>query len=337
MEIRKILAVVSQGESFDVYWLHHDERVMTLRPKLMRTVVRADGLARLETSVVRRFDRGWPKAVDGAVGNLQLIWEEDWSLWASPIVDGMLVYPEGKLVSSRTSYPRFQCHTDDCVVVLGGDSPVATFFDRDGNLTGAPIVLPYTVYPPTVDLSPEGVLSISETLSEARLSLVRRDGVVRYDVPLRADSALFRPGSLEVVFNGAEHVVAFVDEEVSPDELHIVKVATDGGVAEPVHIFTASRYDNPLRISSLAWNGESYLVSGGYINGGQAFLIRLDANLQPLGPVIYLDHFAPDIYVAGTRFVLAWSGASIAVVAEDGTMSAPLSIEPLATRRRSVR
>lgn len=343
-DMRNVVGMIPQAAGIDVYWLHTNEFVQPLRSQLMRTTVAKDGLSRLSVTLVREFDGQATVVVDGSGTNVQAMWRVNTRYtMASPIVDGALKYPEGKLVAENGNYPFLRCHATDCVVIREvGGTQTATLLDADSNVAGAPFPLPEGFYPIQLQLDERGLFFVRHHLTEKRAALIRRDGSLQFDVHVAgADPAAFHAGPVAIAFNGVQYVVAFVDYVPKPDEVQAVTISLDGTVSTPVRLLQAEEFPelpNNVGALSLAWNGTAYLLGGVYIQG-RPFLMQFDGALQPLDAEP--DRFAEGPYsmrTVGGDVVIGWRAANpyITILSADGQMSPALVVDP-PPRRRSVR
>jgi hypothetical protein len=120
MHFRYIVGVVPAGEATDVYWESENELVEPTRSVLFRTRIGADGLPQGSTTVVRETE-GYAGSSVGSTGSSAMaMWKSDYyEIRASPLVDGRLLYPEGKFIADGL-YAGMQCAADECLV--GWDS-----------------------------------------------------------------------------------------------------------------------------------------------------------------------------------------------------------------------
>lgn len=343
IDMRYVVGVVphAAGAGIDVYWVHTNEFVQPLRTQLMRTTVASDGLSRLSIALVAEFDGSATAAVDGSGSNVQAMWKASGGIMASPIVDGALKYPEGKLVSAFGNYPGLRCHAAECVVIYDqAGTQIATFLDAGSNVTHAPFALPAGFSPFALELDERGIFFVRHQLKEKRAALIRRDGSVQFDVHVAdADPAAFHAGPIAVAFNGSHYAVAFVDYAPKPDEVQVVTISEQGLVSAPIPLLqTEERPELPNNVGflSLAWNGAGYLLGGAYVLG-RPFLMQFDGAFQPLD----VDRPAAEpvgMHVAGGDILISYAAARpyITILTADGRMSPALSIDPV-PRRRVVR
>ena len=342
LDMRGVVGVVPHAAGIDVYWQRTNELETPIRSKLMRTTVSSDGTSRLSRVLLKEFDDdGWAAGVDGEGTNVQAIWKNfSGGIMASPVVNGALKYPEGKLVSFG-DYPYITCHASECAVISTWVGQRATILDADSNVVGS-FTLPDGFHQLRVSFSERGLFYVRNQLKQARAALVRRDGSVQYDVAIvDTDAMAFETSALAVVANGTQHVVAFVDFAPEPVEVHAVTISDDGTMSEPVRLAQAapSYPDHPSHVASLslAWNGTTYVL--GYGGGGSA-LRRFDSAFHPLDAEPQLDGDWPSVSVHadGQRFVIAWSARKpyVTILSPNGEMTPRLEIDPT-PRRRSVR
>ena len=345
VDMRFVVGVVPDATGIDVYWERTNELETPVRSVLMRTTVSTNGTSRLSRVLIHQFEEGaFPGRVDGQGANVQAVWtSSSGGIMASPIVNGALKYPEGKLVTPFGSFPDIACHATECAVIHSfAGAQTATILDADSNVAGS-FTLPAGFHPQHVSFSEQGLFFVRHQLQQVRAALVRRDGSVQYDVDVAdADPAAFHAGPLAVAQNGAQHAVAFIDYAPEPDEVHAVTISADGTMSEPVRLFQSERHpDMPGNVSflSLAWNGTSYVLGGGHVIG-TSFLQRFDSAFHPLdaeplrGPAVPW----PSAHADGHSFVIVWSAPRpyLTLLTPDGEMTQRLEIDP-APRRRAVR
>jgi len=345
LDLRSVVGVVPDATGIDVYWERMNELETPVRSVLMRTTVNTNGTSRLSRVLIHEFEEGaFAGRVDGQGANVQAIWtSSSGSIVASPIVNGALKYPEGKLVTPFGLYPDIACHATECAVIHSfAGAQTATIIDADSNAAGS-FTLPAGFHPQHVSFSGQGLFFVRHQAQHVRAALVRRDGSVQYDVEVAdADPAAFHAGPLAVAQNGAQHAVAFVDFTPEPDEVHAVTISGDGTMSAPVRLFQAERHpDMPNNVSllSLAWNGTSYVLGGGHVIG-TSFLTRFDGAFHPLdaeplrGPAVPW----PSVHAEGQSFVIVWSASRpyLTILTPDGEMTQRLELDP-APRRRAVR
>ena len=344
LDMRDVVGVVQHGAGIDVYWQHTNEYQTPTRTKLWRTTVSTDGTARLARVLVREFDDGTSPRVDGDAANAQAIWTTiDGAILASPIVNGALKYPDGKLVSEFGMYAQLDCHAAECAVVSTVASQQhATILDADSNAVGT-FTLPQGFHPQTFSLSERGLLFVRHHQKEVRTALVRRDGSVQYDVAITdADPLAFHAGPLAIAENGAQDVIAFVDFAPEPDEVHAIAISSDGTRSEPVRLLQGERspdFPNNISALSLATNGTTYVLTGSYVSG-KPFVMRYDNAFRPLDAEPQRTMHIPwaSLHADGQRFVMVWSALRpyVTVLSPDGAMTAPVDVDPQ-PRRRAVR
>jgi len=343
IDMRGVVGVVPHAAGIDVYWLHTNELVTPVRSQLMRTTVANDGLSRLSVTLVRELE-GWVTAVvDGRGANVQAMWRmsDRNDVRASPIVDGALKYPEGKLVAEYGLYPTMRCDAADCVVIrdLSG-TLTATLLDADSNVAAAPFPLPAGFAPQQLTLDERGIFYVRHQLTEKRAALIRRDGSVQFDVHVAdAEPVAFHAGPVAIAFNGSEYAVAFVDYAPKPDEVQVVTISEQGTVSAPVPLLQTeevSSFANNVSSLSLLRNGAGYLLGGSYVSG-RPFLLQFDGAFQLLDA----DRPAANpsgMHAAGSDVVISWGAPKpyVTILSADGRMSPALPVDPM-PRRRSVR
>jgi hypothetical protein len=344
IDMRDVVGVVPHAAGIDVYWQRTNEFETPLRPKLMRTTVSADGISRLSRVLIQELDEmEWGSRVDAEGANVQAIWRSSGNIVASPIVNDAMKYPEGKLVSPYGDYATINCHASECAVIYSfSDAQTATILDADSNVVGS-FTLPSGFHPQNVSFSDQGLFFVRHQLKQARAALVRRDGSVQYDVAIAdAEPLKFHAGPLAIVRNGAQHVVAFVDYAPEPDEVHAITIADDGTMSEPVRLLQTERHaDLPANIASLslAWNGTTYLLGGGYVIGAP-FVMRFDSAFRPLDAEPQRGGGLPraSVHADGESFVIIWTAPKpyLTILAPNGEMTPRLELDPM-PRRRSVR
>lgn len=342
MDMRDVVGVVSHAAGVDVYWQHLNEFETPPRVKLMRTVISSQG-TRLSRTLVHQFDGFASARVDGHGANVQAIWTTaDGALMASPVVNGSLEYPEGKLISEYALYPVLACHASECAVVHGSGSQTATILDADSNAV-ASFALPEGFHPQAISFSERGLFFVRHQLEQMRAALVRRDGSVQYDVAVAAaDPAAFHAGPLAIAPKGDRHVVAFVDYAPEPDEVHAVTVSDDGTLSERVSLLVTERHpDLPNNVGalSLAGNGTTYVLTGGY-GIGASFVMRYDSAFRPLDAEPQRAPHIPwvSLHDDGQQFVMVWSAARpyVTLFSASGEMTPRIELDPQ-PRRRAVR
>jgi len=327
-----------------VYWEHTNEFQTPTRTKLMRTMVSMEGTSRLSRVLVREFD-GWTSTrVDGRGTNVQAMWTTlSGDIMASPVANGVLKYPQGKLVSEFGMYAGLTCHASECAVIYSvGAERRATILDAGSNAVHT-FTLPMGFHPATISFSEHGLLFVRHQLQEVRAALVRRDGTVRYDVAVTAaDPMAFHAGPLAIAMNGSQHVIAFVDYAPEPDEVHAITISDDGTMSEPVRLLQGERHaDLPTNISalSLASNGTAYVLTGSYVIG-KPFVMRYDSAFHPLDaePQRAFDVPWASVHADGERFVIVWSAPRpyLTILAPNGAMTPRVELDPQ-PRRRAVR
>jgi len=343
-DFRDVVGVVPQAEGIDVYWQHTNEFEEPVVPKLMRTTVSSDGTSRLSRVLIHEFEGATSRGVAGEGTNVQALWMTfPDGIFASPVVNGALKYPEGKLVASFGDYPGMTCHASECAVIysLSGKQH-ATILDADSNAVSS-FPLPDGFFPQGIAFSEQGLFFVRHQLTEVRAALVRRDGSVQYDVAIAdADPGAFHAGPLAIARNGARHVVAFVDYAPEPDEVHAITISADGTFSAPVRLLRTVRHpDLPANVGalSLAWNGTTYVLGGGYVIGAP-FLMRFDSAFRPLDAEPQRGAGVPwaTLHADGQRFVIIWSAPMpfLTVLSPNGEMTPALHLDPV-PRRRSVR
>lgn len=342
-ELRQVAGVVPFEDRIDVYWLHTDERAENVRSTLYRTSVRAADGARLGTSRIHLFDQYVSASVSGAGANVQALWNDRYGVKVSPIAGDALKYPQGKRIAWG-NYAGLRCHATECVAAYDvSGTQMAAIVDSDANVVSGPFPLPSGFHPLRILFDERGIFFVRYNLTQLRAALVRRDGSVQFDVRLAsANPRAFHSTGLGVTTRGSDYVVAFGEFDTTPDELHTVTVTSDGTVGAPNRLMQVEEHpDLPKNFSgaSLASNGARFLLGGAYTIG-RAFLVTLDASLQPTGSVLRSDavpsvHPHPD----GSSFVIVWLGRQpyVTVLRADGTMSAPVWLTPPTPRRRAVR
>jgi hypothetical protein len=343
LDMRDVVGVMPQAAGIDVYWQRTNELETPIRPKLMRTTASTDGTSRLSRVLIHELEWGSSR-VDGEGSHVQAIWTTyAGNIMASPVVDGALKYPEGKLVSPFGSYPALTCHASECAVIYTfAGAQRATILDADSNVAGS-FPLPDGFQPQGVSFSERGLFFVRHQLNQVRAALVRRDGSVQYDVAIAdADPRAFHAGPLAIATRGAEHVVAFVDYAPEPDEVHAVTISGDGTRSEPVRLLRTERQpDLPSNVSSLslAWNGTTYLLGGGYVIGAP-FLMRFDSAFRPLDAEPQRGGGMPvvSVHPDGQRFVIVWIAPRpyLTILSPNGEMTPQLDLDPM-PRRRAVR
>ena len=347
LDLRDVAGVVTRAEAIDVYWTHTNERVEPVRSQLMRTTISKDGQQRLSTSVILEVDGGISASVDGNGANVQALWKKPGNrdILASPIVNGALKYPEGKLVGEDGLYAVLRCHASECIAVYDISSrQTVTRLDSDSNVIGAAFELPAGYYPLRIEIDEQGIFFVRHQASELRAALVRLDGSVQYDVRVAAAEPLaFHAGPVGVAFNGSEHAVAYVDFATKPDEVQMVTISGAGTIGAPVRVLQVEEFPelaNNVGGLTLAWNGTGYVLGGSY-NQGRPFLMQLDAAFQPVAGTIRPDAAPRTLETDGTNVVIAWGAESpyVTMLSADGRMSPPLVLEAGSTapRRRSAR
>jgi hypothetical protein len=344
IDFRDVVGVVPHAAGIDVYWQRTNEFEALIRPKLMRTTVSTDGTSRLSRVLIHELDEmEWGARVDGEGTNVQAIWTSFDTIMASPVVNDALKYPEGKVVAPHGNYATINCHASECAVVYsfaGGQS--ATILDADSNVVGS-FMLPEGFHPQNVSFSDQGLFFVRHQLKQVRAALVRRDGSVQYDVAIAdADPLKFHAGPLAIAANGAQHVVAFVDYAPEPDEVHAITISDDGTMSEPVRLLHTERHpDLPANVGSLslAWNGTTYVLGGGY-GIGAPFVMRFDSAFRPLDaePQRGDSPSGASVHAAGERFVIIWPARKpyLTILLPNGEMTPRLELDPT-PRRRSVR
>jgi hypothetical protein len=313
----------------------------------MRTTISKDGRQRLSTSVLREVD-GWISAsVDGSGANVQALWQSGRWILASPIIDGALKYPEGKVVSDHGIYAGLRCHASECIAIYDVSSrQYVTRLDTDSGAIGAEFALPTGYHPLRIELDEQGIFFVRHQANELRAALVRLDGSVQYDVRVGAAEPLaFHAGPVGVAFNGSERAVAYVDYDTQPDEVRMVTISATGTISAPVRVLqVVESPDLPNNVGglTLAWNGTGYVFGGSYISG-RPFLMQLDAAFQPVANPIDTGGPPRTLEADGTNIVITWGVENpyVTVLSADGRMSPPLTLEgpptPAAPRRRSAR
>ncbi len=344
IDMRDVVGVVPHAAGIDVYWQRTNEFETLIRPKLMRTTVSADGISRLSRVLIQDLDETeWGARVDGEGTNVQAIWRSSDNIVASPVVNDALKYPEGKLVSPYGDYATINCHASECAVIYSfSDAQTATILDADSNVVGS-FTLPSGFHPQNVSFSDRGLFFVRHQLTQARAALVRRDGSVQYDVAIAdAEPLKFHAGPLAIAANGAQHVVAFVDYAPEPDEVHAITISDDGTMSEPVRLLHTERHpDLPANVGSLslAWNGTTYVLGGGY-GIGAPFVVRFDSAFRPLDeePQRGDSPSGASVHAVGERFVIIWSVRKpyLTMLLPNGEMTPRLELDPM-PRRRSVR
>jgi hypothetical protein len=342
-DMRNVVGLVTSGERIDVYWLHTDERVADVRSTLYRTSISADSGSRLATTRIHTFDEQVGASVSGAGANVQALWNAGSGIVVSPIEGDALKYPRGKLVAYG-NYAGLQCHATECAAFYDvSNMQLAAILDRDGNVTSGPFPLPSGFHPLRILFDERGIFFVRHNLSQLRAALVRRDGSVQYDVRLAsANPRGFHTTHPGVTTNGSDYVVAFIEFEKAPDELHAVTVANNGSVSAPTRLMQVEEHrdlPNNFSAASLASNGSRFLLGGSYVIG-RPFLMTLDAALQQTGGVFRSDaspsvHPHPD----GSSFVIVWHGPSpyVTIRRADGSMTPQVHLAPPRPRRRAVR
>lgn len=340
--MRDVVGLVMSTDRIDVYWLSTNELVKPVRSILYRTSVSADGGSRLGTTRIHEFDQPVGASVSGADSNVQVMWDDGSGIVVSPVEGDGLKYPQGKLVAFG-SFPGTRCHATECVAVYDvNNNQRAAILDSDGNVASGPFPLPSGFHPLRIVFDERGIFFVRHNLTELRAALVRRDGSVQYDVRLSsADPRAFHTTHPGVAANGSDYVVAFVEFETAPDELHTVTVASDGSVSAPRLLMQVEEHQdlpNNFGGASLASNGSRFLLGGFYVIG-RPFLVALDASLQQTGSVVH-SNATPSVYPHsdGSSFVIVWQTQSpyMTILRADGSMTTPVPIVPPA-RRRAVR
>ncbi len=342
IDMRDVVGVVPHAAGIDVYWQRTNEFDTPVRAKLMRTTVSTDGTSRLSRVLIGELEWGSAR-VDGEGTNVQAVWTTvSGNIMASPVVHDALK-PEGKLVSPFGSFPAFSCHASECAVIYGlSGVQRATILDADSNVIGS-FTLPDGFHPLSVSFSDRGLFFVRHQLTQARAALVRRDGSVQYDVAIAdAEPLKFHAGPLAIAANGAQHVVAFVDYAPEPDEVHAITISDDGTMSEPVRLLHTERHpDLPANVGSLslAWNGTTYVLGGGY-GIGAPFVVRFDSAFRPLDeePQRGDSPSGASVHAVGERFVIIWSVRKpyLTMLLPNGEMTPRLELDPM-PRRRSVR
>lgn len=344
MDMRDVVGVVPHAAGIDVYWQRTNEFDTPVRTRLMRTSASTDGTSRLSRVVIHEFDDWGSARVDGQGTNVQAVWTTfSGDIMASPVVNDALKYPEGKLVSPFGDYPAVTCHASECAVIFSfAGAQTAVILDADSNVAGS-FTLPDGFHPQDVSFSEQGLFFVRHQLKEVRAALVRRDGNVQYDIALAdADPPAFHAGPLAIAPNGAQHVVAFVDYAPEPDEVHAITISDDGTTSTPVRLLQTERHpDLPTNVSalSLAWNGTTYVLGGGYVIGA-SFLMRFDSAFRPLDaqPQRGPDQPWATVHGDGQNFVIVWSAPKpyLTILSANGEMTSRLELDPM-PRRRAVR
>jgi hypothetical protein len=345
LDLRFIVAVAPQADGFNVYWVHANELVSPYQPRLLVTEITSDGRLRATPTVVRDYEgsSGIKVAGDGAL--LQTLWTDSRTLRASPISNGILKFPDGKFVASWADYPSLTCHRMNCLASWETASiRTAVILDSDSNFVGAPFDLPSGFAPESLTLDEKGIFYVRHTLGELRGAMISSDGTVKHDAFIKEDEPLvaLEPRPVAVAFDGSRHVVVFLEHSAESSEVRAVVISEDGSASLPIILF---RGESTIQITTLefAWNGSSYLLAGGYVNGLRSpFLYRFDEKLRLLDTVLLpagAERLGPpQIQVLGSNFLFAWSGlkAYVAVMSADGQISQPVAVDAL-ERRRAVR
>jgi hypothetical protein len=345
LDMRDVVGVVMSNDRTDVYWVHTNELVEPVHSTLYRTGISADGRSRLDVTRIHEFEESVGAHVSGAGGNVQVIWKTyPAGIVVSPIEHDALKYPQGKPVTAFGDYPRIRCHATECVAEYDvSHQQTAAILDADGNVVSGPFPLPSGFYPVEIAFDEHGIFFVRHNLTELRAALVRRDGSVQYDVRLAsANPRQFQTTSPGVTTVGSEYVVAFVEFETAPDEVHAVTIGTNGSVSAPKSLMQVMEHrDFPSNLGgvSLASSGSRFLLGGRY-GIGPSFLVLLDASLEPTGPA-FNDEMTPSLYPHpdGSSFVIVWDHPTpyVTVVRADGSMTAPVWVVPSKGRRRAVR
>jgi hypothetical protein len=347
LDIRTVAGVVRRADAVDIYWTHTNERIEPVRSQLLRTTISKDGRQRLSASVIVEVDGGISASVDGNDANVQVLWQGvSGKIRASPIVDGALKYPGGKLVREGGSYAVLHCRASECIAVYDiASRQTVTRLDSDSNAIGAAFELPAGYYPLRMELDEQGIFFVRHQANELRAALVRLDGSVQYDIRVApAEPVAFHAGPVGVAFNGSEHAVAYVDFATQPDEVRMVTISGTGTIGAPVRVLPVEEFPefaNNVSGLTLAWNGTAYVLGGSYISG-RPFLLQLDAAFQPVASPIRPDAAPRTLETDGTNVVITWGVESpfVTVLSADGRMSPPVVLEeagPAAPRRRSAR
>lgn len=338
-DLRYIVGLVPNEEGFEAFWIHDNQfvnPVLPLYPRLLRTRFTAEGLVRESTLAIREA-LGATK-VDGQSPNLQVLWTVGRALVVSPIVDGVLKFPEGKFVAAYADFPDLICHRSECVASwnIGNVVRQAVVLDANGNPRSAPFSLPDGFPPSALTLDESGIFYVRHTIGELRAALISRDGTLKYDVSLTRNLPL-RPATVATAFNGSRHVVVFVEPATNSLPVRAVAVSDNGSISEPITLIRDQKTD--LVLFALAWNGNSYLLAG----SSPSFIQRFDAELLPIDPsprsVSVLLGAPRQIRVVGTSFAIGWNGFApfVTVVSADGQISPPTAVDALPRRRNAVR
>lgn len=345
LDLRDVVGVVPHPDRIDFYWLHTDERIEPVRPRLYRTVISADGLARLSTTLVRQFDEPVAVSVSGDGANVQLMWSNWRALLVSPLVDGTAVkYPQGKAVAFYALYAGMSCHGAECAVTYDqAGARMAAIVDADGGVVSGPFALPSGTYPMNALFDERGIFFLRHTLTELRAALVARDGSVRYDVPVAAaDPRAFHAVMPGVTRSGSRYVVAFAEFGRRPVEVHTVTVADDGTVGAPVPLLQTNPHQdlgNNVAAVALAWNGSRYLAGVGHVIGAP-LLAPFDAAFHPAGEPIRGEGLPSTLgHPDGSSFVLLWRTPRpyVTILKADGSMTPRLEVAVSPARRRAIR
>ncbi len=189
-------------------------------------------------------------------------------------------------------------------------------------------------------LNERGIFYVRHVFKEVRAALIGRDGLVQYDVRITdADPMKFETSPLAVAFDGSSHVLAFRKDGRRDGEVRMVKIAADGSLSADVKILDPDPRGQSLAMMSLAWNGETFVLAGGYVFVGYEFLLRLDGNFAPAASQTTAPAFAFPLRTIGKDILFGLSHdnrASVFLLREDGRMTAPVLLrEP--GRRRTVR
>lgn len=334
-----IVGLVSNNDGFDVFWLRPNQSVAPVTsydPWLLRTKFTAEGLVREPTSVIRKgLDA---ISVDGESPNLQVLWTVGRALVVSPIMDGVLKFPEGKFVAAYADYSSLICQRSECLASwnIGNVIRQAVVLDANGSPRSTPFSLPDGFPPSALTLDESGIFYVRHTIGELRAALISRDGTLKYDVILTRNLPL-RPATVATAFDGLRHVVVFVEPATNSMPVQAVAVSDNGLISEPITLIRDQK-TGPV-LFALAWNGNSYLLAG----GSPPFIQRFDAGLLPIDPsprsVSVLLGVPQQIRVIGGSFAIGWSGFAqfVTVVSPDGQISPPTAVDALPRRRSPVR
>lgn len=341
LHMRYIVGVVPAGDATDVYWESLNELADPIHTVLFRTRIGIDGVPEGATTVVRENDNYEMSQVGSTGSSAIAMWSSyETGIVASPLVDGRLTYPAGKFIGYGL-YAGITCTAAECLVGWdAGGTRKAAILDADANVVSGPFDLPQG-WPPSRGLfNDAGIFYVRHTSGVVRAALLDRNGTVRYDVPIVQTAPLeLNATPFGVTFDGTHHVLAFLKKAGNGGEIRVVRIAPDGTLSQETTILDSDPRGFGLSSLSLAWNGETYLLTGGYVHG-YPFALRLDAGFRPAGeqppaPVrdAYVLRTIGEVVLMGSS---ANNRASVFVLKADGQVTPPVLFQEPG-RRRTVR